>query len=88
MVAEVIGPAFQVLAATLRRGMESGEFRDVDPEMAARSVMAPILLALWTANLRVYGARKLWIAARRAGHDIGRDQVARLMGQFGIRGRV
>jgi putative transposase len=50
------------------------------------AVMAPILLALWTANLRVYGARKLWIAARRAGHDIGRDQVARLMGQLGIRG--
>jgi putative transposase len=34
----------------------------------------------------VYGARKLWKAARRAGHDIGRDQVARLMRQLGIRG--
>jgi putative transposase len=48
--------------------------------------MAPILLALWIANLRVYGARKLWIAARDAGHDIGRDQVARLMRSLGIRG--
>jgi putative transposase len=28
----------------------------------------------------------LWKAARRAGHDIGRDQVARLMRQAGIRG--
>ncbi len=28
---------------------------------------------------RVYGVRKLWRAAQRAGNDIGRDQVARLM---------
>ncbi len=48
--------------------------------------MMPVLLALWQANYSVYGARKLWVAARRAGHDIGRDQVARLMGQLGIRG--
>ncbi len=41
---------------------------------------------LWSANYSVYGARKLWIAARRAGHDIGRDQVGRLMRQLGIRG--
>ena len=50
------------------------------------AVMLPILLALWQANYSVYGAHKLWKAARRAGHDIGRDQVARLMRQAGIRG--
>jgi hypothetical protein len=50
------------------------------------AVMMPILLALWVANYRVYGARKLCKAARRAGHEIGRDQVARLMRQLGIRG--
>ena len=50
------------------------------------AVMMPILLALWQANYSVYGARKLWRAARRAGHDIGRDQVARLMRQLGIEG--
>lgn len=48
--------------------------------------LMPVLLALWEANYSVYGARKLWVAARRAGHDIGRDQVARLMRQLGIRG--
>jgi putative transposase len=48
--------------------------------------MLPILLALWKANYSVYGAHKLWKAARRAGHDIGRDQVARLMRQAQIRG--
>jgi len=49
--------------------------------------MMPILLTLWTANYRVYGARKLAKAARRAGHDIGRDQTARLMRLMAIRGR-
>ena len=48
--------------------------------------MMPLLLALWQANYSVYGARKLWIAARRAGHGIGRDQVARLMRLPDIRG--
>ncbi len=38
------------------------------------------------ANYSVYGRHKLWKAARRAGHDIGRDQVARLMHELGIRG--
>jgi putative transposase len=50
------------------------------------AVMIPILLAIWKANYSVYGAHKLWKAARRAGHDIGRDQVARLMRQAGLRG--
>jgi putative transposase len=49
-------------------------------------VMLQVLWVLWTANRKVYGAHKLWKAARRAGHDIGRDQVARLMRQLGIRG--
>src|SRR5215217_1122987 len=48
--------------------------------------MIPILMALWVTNYRVYGAHKLWQAARRAGHDIGRDQVARLMRSAGIVG--
>ena len=50
------------------------------------AVMMPILLALWIANRKVYGAHKLWKAARRAGYNIGRDQTARLMRELGIRG--
>ncbi|GFG50662.1 hypothetical protein MAGR_21030 [Mycolicibacterium agri] len=41
---------------------------------------------LWEDNYCVYGARKLWKTARRAGHDVGRDQVARLMRAAGIQG--
>ena len=50
------------------------------------AVLGPILLSLWVTNYRVYGVRKLWKAALRAGHDVGRDQVARLMRQLQIRG--
>ena len=46
----------------------------------------PVLMQLWEDNYRVYGARKLWKTARRAGHDLGRDQVARLMRAAGIAG--
>jgi len=48
--------------------------------------MRPALVTLWENNYRVYGVRKLWKAARRAGHDVGRDQVRRLMRAAGIEG--
>jgi putative transposase len=50
------------------------------------AVLIPVLVAIWMANYRVYGAHKLWKAARRAGHEIGRDQVARLMRTANIHG--
>ena len=48
--------------------------------------LGPALRALWEANYSVYGRRKLAKAARRAGLDVGRDQVARLMRADGMRG--
>ncbi|WP_163678755.1 IS3 family transposase [Mycolicibacterium poriferae] len=48
--------------------------------------LAPALRTLWEDNYRVYGVRKLWKAARRDGHDVGRDQVARLMRSLDIHG--
>jgi putative transposase len=50
--------------------------------------LANQLRSLWQDNWGVYGARKLWHAARRAGYDLGRDQVARLMKIAGITGTV
>jgi putative transposase len=50
------------------------------------AMLIPILVALWAANYRVYGAQKLWKAAKRAGHAVGRDQVGRLMRAAGIEG--
>lgn len=50
------------------------------------------LVDLHRANWGVYGVRKLWRAARRAGlggeHGLGRDQVGRLMRVAGIAGAV
>ncbi len=48
--------------------------------------MANTLLDLYRANRSLYGVKKCWEAMRRAGHDVGRDQVARLMGILGICG--
>lgn len=41
---------------------------------------------MWTDNYGVYGVRKLWKAARRAGIEIGRGQTGRLMRAAGIEG--
>ena len=43
---------------------------------------------LHQTNWGVYGVRKLWPAARRAGLDVGRDRVGRLMAIAGISGAV
>jgi putative transposase len=48
--------------------------------------LANSLLDLWRANRSVYGIEKLAAAARRAGLDVGRDHVARLMAVVGICG--
>ncbi len=37
------------------------------------AMLRPGLLQLWRDNFGVYGARRLWKAACRAGHDVGRD---------------
>jgi putative transposase len=50
------------------------------------AMLLQILLALWVANRKVYGAHKLCKAAQRTGHDVGGDQVARLMRRLGIEG--
>jgi transposase InsO family protein len=50
------------------------------------ALLAPLLLALFVANYSVYGRRKLHVAARRDGLDVGRDRVARLMRSLGIVG--
>jgi len=50
--------------------------------------LANTLRSLWQDNWGVYGARKLWHAARRAGLVVGRDQVGRLMRIAQITGTV
>ena len=64
----------------------SAKTRPPSARAISDAMWIPILIALWKANYSVYGARKLWVAARKAGHEIGRDQIARLMKQAGICG--
>jgi len=66
----------------------AAKHRETSPsKRAVRDVaMMQMLMVLWVTNKKVYGAHKLWKAARRAGHDIGRDQVARLMRTMEIHG--
>ena len=62
--------------------------RNRPPSARARrdAELVPLLVKLWKDNYEVYGLRKLWKAARRAGIDVGRDQTARLMRAAGIQG--
>lgn len=48
--------------------------------------LVPQLVAIHAENYGVYGVRKLWKAANRAGISIGRDQTARMMRIAGIQG--
>ena len=48
--------------------------------------LVPQLVTIHAENYGVYGVRKLWKAAQRAGLDIGRDQTARLMKIAGLEG--
>ena len=48
--------------------------------------LGPKIEAIWVKNYSVYGRRKMAKAVRRAGIDAGRDQVARLMAEHGLRG--
>jgi AcrR family transcriptional regulator len=51
-VDEVVRPGRETLAAVLRRGIERGEFRPVDPELTAHLLAAPMLvLSLWRNSL-------------------------------------
>jgi putative transposase len=60
-------------------------------EPAARTLsdrqLVPILERLHAADYGVYGVRKMWWLPNREGHQVGRDQVARLMRQAGLRRR-
>jgi putative transposase len=62
--------------------------RPVSDAALEEAYLVNTLVTLWNENWGVYGIRKLWRAARRAGLDVGRDQVGRLMGIAGITGAV
>jgi putative transposase len=48
--------------------------------------LVALIRELHLANYEAYGSRKTWKKFRRAGYQTGRDQIARIMRQAGIRG--
>lgn len=57
---EVVGRGRRMLTGLLHRGIESGEFREVDVEHAAYCMIAPLLFStLWKHSLGPYDSRPL-----------------------------
>ena len=65
----VIARGLPLFEGLLRRGIEGGEFRAVDPAHAVKAMIAPMLLAaIWRAVLEPLGADPLDIEAFAAQH--------------------
>ena len=60
----------------------------VSPAELEEAYLVNTLVDLHQDNWSVYGVRKLWHAAQRAGIEVGRDQVGRLMGIAKITGVI
>jgi len=58
------------------------------PRSKQDAALKEVIGKLWKDNHAVYGYKKLWHSLRRAGHDVARCTVARLMREMGIRGVV
>lgn len=83
----------RVLGATARgfitsRGYRAAKARPASQRAQRDAVLIPVVQELHQANYGVYGVRKMWHAMARAGWEVGRDQVARLMRLAGISGVV
>lgn len=59
-------------------------------ERSARALederLLDLIAEIHEANYCAYGYRRMWIALQRAGEEVGRGRVARLMGEAGIQG--
>lgn len=68
------------------RGYRAAKKRVPAARTLKDQLLIPELTRIHAENYGVYGVRKMWHAAHRAGWDIGRDQVYRLMKAAGIAG--
>ncbi len=50
--------------------------------------LKPLIKAVFDANYRVYGARKIWRQLNRQGHEVARCTIERLMRELGLAGAV
>jgi putative transposase len=78
-----IAPSTYYAVRARRRGDPS---RRVSERDLLDAYLANAVLDCWRANRSVYGIRKMWHALRRGGHQVGRDQTARLMSVVAAQG--
>ena len=65
----VVGQGLPLFEGLIRRGIASGEFRDIDASFAAKAMIGPMLLAvIWKTVLEPIGAETLDIEAYAAQH--------------------
>lgn len=68
----------------------SAYYQRAKDERSARSLederLSALIAEIHEANYCAYGYRRMWITLRRAGEQVGRSRVARLMGEAGIQG--
>lgn len=65
----VVRQGLPLFEGLIRRGIASGEFRNVDPSFAAKAMLGPMLLAvIWKTVLEPIGAEALDIEAYAAQH--------------------
>ena len=66
---EVIGRGIPIFEGLIARGVESGEFRKVDPMLTVRSLIGPMLLSIiWKTVFEPIGADKLDVRALARHH--------------------
>jgi AcrR family transcriptional regulator len=59
-LSEVVQPGHQVMTDIIRRGIASGEFRNVDADDTARLFLAPLLMiALWRCSLAHFASEQM-----------------------------
>jgi putative transposase len=77
--------ALRVAPSALRSAVARGP----SARRLADDALKPLILAVFEANYRVYGRRKIKAAlAREHGLVVDKDRISRLMGELGIRGAV
>ena len=70
------------------RGYRAAKTRPPSDRELKDQALIAVMGQIHQENYSVYGIRKMWHAMRRAGWDVGRDQVARLMRRAGLSGAV
>lgn len=70
------------------RGYRAAKARQPSARALCDRLLIGEITRLHAENFSVYGVRKMWHVMHRAGWQIGRDQIARLMREAGVRGVV